>query len=73
MKYYIIMPKKKIYLILEYAEYGDIVDYNEQSGIFNINKHISDIYDKKDKEKNHSMEKSIMKKMIYKCFVNKFY
>ena len=43
--------KEKIYLILEYAEYGDIVDYNEQSGIFNINKHISDIYDKKDKEK----------------------
>lgn len=36
---------------MEYAEYGDIVDYNEQSGIFNINKHISDIYDKKDKEK----------------------
>jgi serine/threonine protein kinase len=43
--------KEKIYLILEYAEYGDIVDFNERSGIFNINKHISDIYDKKDKEK----------------------
>jgi len=43
--------KEKIYLIMEYAEYGDIVDYNEENGIFNINKHISDIYDKKDKEK----------------------
>ena len=43
--------KEKIYLIMEYADYGDIVDYNEESGIFNINKHISDIYDKKGKEK----------------------
>ena len=43
--------KEKIYLILEYAEYGDIVDYDEESGIFNINKHISEIYDKKEKDK----------------------
>ena len=32
--------KEKIYLIMEYAEYGDIVDYDEDSGIFTINKHI---------------------------------
>jgi [calcium/calmodulin-dependent protein kinase] kinase len=43
--------KEKIYLILEYAEYGDIVDYDEESGIFSINKHISEIYDKKEKDK----------------------
>lgn len=45
--------KEKIYLIMEYAEYGNIVDYDEDSGIFKINSHISDIYNKiKDKEKS---------------------
>ena len=43
--------KEKIYLILEYADYGDIVDYDEENGIFNINKHISEIYVKKEKDK----------------------
>ena len=45
--------KEKIYLIMEYAEYGDIVEYNERDEIFSINKHISEIYNKiKDKEKS---------------------
>jgi len=38
--------KEKIYLIMEYAEYGDIVEYNEDNGVFSINKHISEIYNK---------------------------
>ena len=45
--------KEKIYLIMEYAEYGDIVEYNEKNEIFSINKHISELYDKiKDKERS---------------------
>ena len=45
--------KEKIYLIMEYAEYGDIVEYNERDGIFSINQHISEIYNAtKDKEKS---------------------
>ena len=44
--------KEKIYLIMEYADYGDIVDYNEETGIFSINKHVFEVYNKnKDKEK----------------------
>ena len=50
--------KEKIYLIMEYAEYGDIVDYNEQNGVFSINKHIYEIYNKiKDKEKSFNETK----------------
>ena len=45
--------KEKIYLIMEYADYGDIVEYDEENGIFSINKHVYEIYKKnKDKEKN---------------------
>ena len=36
--------KQKIYLILEYADYGDIVDYDEESEIFSINKHVKERY-----------------------------
>ena len=36
--------KQKIYLILEYADYGDIVDYDEESEIFSINKHMEERY-----------------------------
>ena len=65
--------KEKIYLIMEYAEYGDLVEYDEDTGLFSINKHISDVYNKdnnkdKDKEKQkktfnvkkYYMEKDIM-------------
>jgi [calcium/calmodulin-dependent protein kinase] kinase len=38
--------KQKIYLILEYAEYGDIVEYDEDKGIFSINKHLEKFYKK---------------------------
>ena len=44
--------KEKIYLILEFAEYGDIIDINEEKGIFSINKHVSEAYSKiKNKKK----------------------
>jgi [calcium/calmodulin-dependent protein kinase] kinase len=59
--------KEKIYLIMEYAEYGDIVEYDEDSGIFSINKHVSDSYNKnKDTEKIKSLllEKNIIRKKI---------
>ena len=36
--------KQKIYLILEYADYGDIVDYDEESEIFSINKYMEERY-----------------------------
>ena len=39
--------KQKIYLILEYAEYGDIVNYDEDKDIFSINNHIKKEMDKK--------------------------
>ena len=39
--------KEKIYLIMEFADYGDIVDYNEETNVFSINKHIRDIYNSK--------------------------
>ena len=61
--------KEKIYLIMEYAEYGDIVEYDEDTGIFSINKHVNDAYNKnkdiqKEKkafgQKNYYMEKDIM-------------
>ena len=55
--------KEKIYLIMEYAEYGDIVEYDEDSGIFSINKHVSDSYNKnKDTDKN---KKSFIGKKYY--------
>ncbi len=41
--------KEKIYLILEYAEFGDIVDYDEENNNFSINKNISKIYIEKKK------------------------
>ena len=42
--------KEKIYLIMEFADYGDIVDYDEEKGIFNINKHIAEMYNNKKNE-----------------------
>ena len=48
--------KQKIYLILEYADYGDIINYDEEKGIFSINKHVENIYKKKyyeEKDINH--------------------
>ena len=56
--------KQKIYLILEYADYGDIVDYDEENGIFSINKHVEEIYNK-DKLENNKI-KSIDNKTYYK-------
>ena len=53
--------KEKIYLILEYADYGDIVDYDEENNIFSINKNISNIYNEKKIE-----EKSFNTKQYYR-------
>ena len=53
--------KEKIYLILEYADYGDIVDYDEENNIFSINKNISKIYNEKKIE-----EKSFNTKQYYR-------
>ena len=61
--------KEKIYLILEYAEYGDIVDYNEENGSFSINKHISDIYEKKDKDKKSFNEKKYYEEDDIRMFI----
>ena len=36
--------KQKIYLILEYADYGDLVNFDEETGIFTINSHIEEMY-----------------------------
>ena len=55
--------KQKIYLILEYAEYGDIVNYDEENGIFTINKHVEDLY--KLRDSGLSMVKSIDNKIYY--------
>ena len=57
--------KEKIYLIMEYAEYGDIVDYDENNGIFNINKFISQAYTK-NKEKDEKIQKSFNELKYYK-------
>ena len=53
--------KEKIYLILEFADYGDIVDYDEENNIFSINKNISKIYNEKKIE-----EKSFNTKQYYR-------
>ena len=53
--------KEKIYLILEYAEFGDIVDYDEENNNFSINKNISKIYIEKKSE-----EKSFNEKTYYR-------
>ena len=53
--------KEKIYLILEYADYGDIVDYDEENNIFSINKNIIKIYNEKKIE-----EKSFNTKQYYR-------
>ena len=57
--------KEKIYLIMEYAEYGDIVDYDEDSGIFTINKHISDVYNKNNKKDGEKGKKTFNEKKYY--------
>ena len=56
--------KQKIYLILEYADYGDIVDYDEENGIFSINKHVEERYSH-DKSGNNT-NISINNKKYYK-------
>ena len=56
--------KQKIYLILEYADYGDIVDYDEENGIFSINKHVEERYSH-DKSGNN-INISINNKKYYK-------
>ena len=38
--------KQKIYLILEYADYGDIINYDEDNEIFSINNHVKELYKK---------------------------
>ena len=48
--------KQKIYLILEYADYGDIVDYDEESEIFSINKHVEERYSVVNNQSSESIE-----------------
>ena len=55
--------KQKIYLILEYAEHGDIVDYDEESGVFSINKHVEERYTQDGLR--HNQTKSIDNKKYY--------
>ena len=50
---------------MEYAEYGDIVDYDEDNGIFNINKFISQAYTK-NKENDEKNQKSFNEIKYYK-------
>ena len=50
---------------MEYAEYGDIVDYDKNNGIFKINKYISQAYTK-NKEKNEKIQKSFNELKYYK-------
>jgi [calcium/calmodulin-dependent protein kinase] kinase len=52
--------KEKIYLIMEYAEYGDIIDYDEDNGIFSINKHVSEMYNKNKKPNKYYLEEDIL-------------
>ena len=55
--------KQKIYLILEYADYGDIINFNEENGNFSINKHVEERYGQRDLGFN--MGKSIGNKKYY--------
>ena len=56
--------KEKIYLIMEYAEYGDIVEYDEDTGIFSINKLVSDVYNKN--KETQKEKKALGQKKYYK-------
>ena len=55
--------KQKIYLILEYAEYGDIINYDEEKEIFNINSHVEEMYNQRDL--GYNMGQSIGNKKYY--------
>ena len=55
--------KQKIYLILEYADYGDIINYDEDNEIFSINNHVKELYKKLDLKYN--MGKSVEDKKYY--------
>ena len=55
--------KQKIYLILEYADYGDIINYDEDNEIFSINNHVKNYYKKRNLK--YKMDKSIEDKIYY--------
>jgi [calcium/calmodulin-dependent protein kinase] kinase len=55
--------KQKIYLIMEYADYGDIMNYNEDTETFSINKHVSEMYNQNVEE--HRGEGTPTEKKVY--------
>ena len=57
--------KQKIYLIMEYADYGDIINYNEATGIFSINQHVSDMYNQNELDEEKDGGASSPEKKIY--------
>ncbi len=48
--------KKKLYLVLEYCEHGDLMSYNEEENKFTVNKHIFEKY-LKDKDNPTDIDK----------------
>ena len=55
--------KQKIYLILEYAEHGDIINFDEENEKFIINTYVEEMYKKKDKD--FKLGKSMGNKIYY--------
>ena len=54
---------KNIYLVLEYCEHGDLVDYDEETGKFEINKFIREGNRRKESE-NYYSDEEILKFFI---------
>ena len=48
--------KRKLYLVLEYCEHGDLMSYNEEENKFTVNKHIFEKY-LKDKDNPTDIDK----------------
>ena len=52
---------KKIYLILEHCEHGDLLLYDEDNNKFIVNNHIIESKNRKDSNKNYYTNKEILK------------
>ena len=61
---------QKIYLILEYCEHGDLVEYNEETGKFEINKYVKNSRREKNNE-DYFSDKEILK--FYKDIISGLY
>ena len=52
---------KKIYLILENCEHGDLMLYDDENNIFTVNNHIIENKNRKDQNKDYYSNKEILK------------